>query len=81
MSRDKSLKIASGLVRQRGTLTRTERLAILREDGRWADGNSVYGLPKVRVRIVKAKKGPAKKPGEEGAEGTEQAAASATPAK
>ena len=71
MSIDKSLKLRSRLVRPRSVLTRSERLAILGESGRWKEGDSIYGLPKVRVRHVKRrvarpKKEEAAAPGAEG---------------
>jgi len=63
MSRHRSLKIGAGLVRQRSVLSRKERLDALNSDGKWQAGQSIFGLPKVRVRIVKARKAAAKKPG------------------
>lgn len=80
MSIHKSLKLGSAMGRSRNVLTRWERLQKLQDDGRWTDGESVYGLPKVRNIVVKAgkkkkKKGPE---GEEGAEATAEGAA-ATP--
>jgi len=57
MSIDKSLRRKNSLARQRSVLTRTERIAILQEDGRFTEGRSPFGLPKVRVlKIGKAKK-------------------------
>ena len=47
MSRDRSLKSAGALTRHRNVLTRGERIAKLTEDGRWEDGTSPFGLPKV----------------------------------
>jgi small basic protein (TIGR04137 family) len=55
MSVDKSLRLQSGLQRQRSVLSRAERLAQLREAGKWKLGDSIFGLPKVRVRRVKRK--------------------------
>ena len=64
MSTDKSLKSKSALRRHRNVLDRSERVAMLKDDGRWKEGDSVFGLPKVRTvrarRRVKAK--PAPKP-------------------
>ena len=48
MSIDKSLVVKSRLKRHRNVLTRAERIDALREDGRWDDSRSVFGLPKVR---------------------------------
>lgn len=53
MSIDKSLKLRSRLVRPRSVLSRAERLAELRESDRWQEGDSILGLPKVRVRRAK----------------------------
>ena len=52
MSMHKSLVAKNKLARQRSVLTRAERLKILGEDGRWKDGDSVYGLPKVRTFVT-----------------------------
>jgi small basic protein (TIGR04137 family) len=57
VSIDKSLRRKNTLARARSVLTRAERIAILKEDGRFTDGRSPFGLPKVRVmKVVKAKK-------------------------
>ena len=56
MTIDKSLKIQRGLIKNRNVLTRVERLAKLQENGRWNDGDSIFGLPKVRVEKVSLKK-------------------------
>ncbi|MCZ7644016.1 MAG: small basic protein [Planctomycetota bacterium] len=77
MSIHRSLRTGGALSKHRNVLTRTERLAILQEDGRWTDSKSVLGLPKVRNIKLKAKK-KAKKEGEgEAVEGAEAAAAPA----
>lgn len=47
MSLDKSLKSGSSLRRHRNVLTRPERIAKLKEIGKWEEGTSPYGLPKV----------------------------------
>lgn len=75
MTMDKSLRVRKGSVRARGVLTRAERLAQLKTADRWQDGDSPFGLPKVRVFKLSMKKKKKKKE-EEGAEG----AAAATPA-
>jgi len=57
-------------------LNRAERIESLKEDGRWEEGQSVFGLPKVAHRKVvtrKAKAAPVVKPEEEGAEAAEGA--------
>lgn len=56
MTIHKSLRIKSGANKVRNVLKREERLAILAKDGRWEDGNSVYGLPKTKVGAAIKKK-------------------------
>lgn len=57
MTLDKSLKRRGSMARARGVLTRHERLLKLQETDRWRDGDSVLGLPKVRVfKLVMKKK-------------------------
>ena len=56
MTIDKSLKIRAGSTKQRNVLTRPERLAKLIETERWQEGDSVFGLPKVRVQKISMKK-------------------------
>lgn len=56
MTIDKSLKIKAGSTKQRNVLTRTERLAKLIETERWQEGDSILGLPKVRVQKLSMKK-------------------------
>jgi small basic protein (TIGR04137 family) len=73
MTMDKSLKSRQGLTRTRSVLTRAERIARLSEAERWAEGDTPFGLPKVRVRRMTLKKKKKKKEEEEegGAEGAE----------
>ena len=79
MSVDKSLKLRNRLARARSVLTRAERIEELSGAGRWEEGDSVFGLPKVRVRRAKRKPKPAAQEvaeakaaeGAEGAEGAE----------
>lgn len=71
MTIDKSLKIKAGSAKQRSVLTRGERLAKLKENDRWAEGDRVIGLPKVRVTKLSMKK----KKKAKAAEGEEAAAA------
>ena len=56
MTLDKSLKIRMGKMRNRNVLTRAERIQKLVEAERWSGGDSVIGLPKVRVQKVSLKK-------------------------
>jgi small basic protein (TIGR04137 family) len=79
MSIDKSLKRKGGMVRQRSVLTRGERILKMMEDGRWVDGRSPLGLPKVRVQKVVLKK-KAKKEAVEGEAAAAGAAPGAAPA-
>ena len=56
MTIDKSLKVRSGMIRNRNVLTRAERIEKLIESERWQEGDPVLGLPKVRVVKVSLKK-------------------------
>ncbi|MSR33134.1 MAG: small basic protein [Gemmataceae bacterium] len=49
MSIDKSLKRKNTLARSRNVLTRGERIIALKTGEKWKDGQSPFGLPKVRV--------------------------------
>ena len=81
MTIDKSLKIRRGGSSNRSVLTRGERLEKLKETERWKEGDSPFGLPKVRVRkLVMKKKKKKKEEEEEGAEGTPAEGQEATPA-
>ena len=83
MTMDKSLQLRAGLVRSRSVLTRGERIARLQSSDRWKEGQSPFGLPKVRVYKISMKKKKKRKEEEEGAaaEGAEAAAPAAAPAK
>lgn len=73
MSLDASLKAANALIRHRNVLTRDERLAKLKEEEKWTEAKSVFGLPKVahrKMALAKAVK-------EEAAEGATAAGAAA----
>ena len=62
MSVDPSLKIKGALTRHRNVLRRAERIDALKDEGRWSEGESLLGLPKVAHRKShagrKAKTGP-----------------------
>ena len=75
MTMDKSLKVRRGLVRARSVLTRGERIERLKATDRWQEGDSPFGLAKVRVYKLAVKKKKKKK--EEEGEGAEGAAAEA----
>jgi small basic protein (TIGR04137 family) len=71
---DKSLKRANRLQRSRNVLTREERIEKLKFEEKWAEEQSPFGLPKVRVvRTVIGKK--KKKKTEEDGEETKSVAA------
>ena len=62
MSVDKSLKGGGRLSRSRNVLKRAERIEKLKEQDRWVDDQSPYGLPKVRVfKVAVGKKKKKKK--------------------
>ncbi len=56
MTIDKSLKVKAGMLRSRNVLTRAERLEKLKQADRWSEGDSVLGMPKVRVQKLSLKK-------------------------
>ena len=49
MTMDKSLRVSKGLIRARSVLTRAERIERLKTADRWQEGDSPFGLSKVRV--------------------------------
>ena len=71
MTIDKSLKGSGRLVRSRNVLKRAERIERLQFEDRWEDGQSPFGLPKIRVikTVVGRKKKKKKQEEEEGKEG------------
>lgn len=75
MTMDKSLRIRAGLVRSRSVLTRGERIARLKASDRWQDGQSPFGLPKVRVYKLSVKKKKKRKEEEEAGGAAEAAPA------
>ncbi|MBP87880.1 MAG: small basic protein [Planctomycetaceae bacterium] len=56
MTIDKSLRVRAGMMKTRNVLTRAERLEKLKVADRWSEGDSVLGLPKVRVQRLAMKK-------------------------
>ena len=56
MTMDNSLKVKAGAIRARNVLTRSERVARLRELDRFDEEASVVGMAKVRVVKVSLKK-------------------------
>ena len=71
MTMDKSLRARQGLIRSRSVLTRGERIERLKAADRWEEGDSPFGLAKVRVYKLAMKKKKKKKKEEEGEEGGE----------
>ena len=71
MSIHRSLKVTDLHARQRSVLSRSERIAILEGQDKWKDGDTVFGLQKVKVARVRVKKKKEKKEEEEAAEGAE----------
>ncbi len=67
MSIDKSLKRKSGGSTNRSVLTRAERISTLKDADKWTDGQSPFGLPKVRVMKIVLKKAKKEKTDEEAA--------------
>jgi len=55
----KSLSSKGKLKRQRNVLTRSERIEKLADEGRWNEGDPIFGLP--TTRVVKVKSGKKKK--------------------
>src|SRR5216117_2931031 len=74
MTIDKSLRVKADAIQNRNVLTRAERIAKLKETERWKEGDSVLGLPKVRVLKLALKKKKKAAKAEEGAEGAAGAA-------
>ena len=69
MTIDKSLQRKGRLERTRNVLTRGERIERLKFEDRWEEGQSPFGLPKVRVmKATLGRKKKKKVDDEEGAE-------------
>ena len=77
MSLHKSLVSKSALTRHRNVLTRAERVKRMVDEEAWTEGRSVFALPKVKIRRVKAggKTKKVEKAGEAAAEGAAAAPA------
>jgi small basic protein (TIGR04137 family) len=56
MSIHRSLVLREKLKRHRNVLTRSERLQRLMEEEKFSDKSSVFGLPKLRNILIRAKK-------------------------
>ncbi len=67
MTIDKSLKRSGRLARSRNVLKREERIAQMRDQDKWTEGQSPIGLPKTRViRVVLGRKKKKKAKDEDG---------------
>jgi len=66
MSLDKSLRSHGALERHRNVLTRAERIETLKDEEKWEDDQSIFGLPKVPHRKVTTKRIKVETPGAEG---------------
>ena len=77
---DRSLKIRGALRRHRNVLKRAERVERLKDEERWSEGNSVFGLPKVAHRKSHAGRKAAKEEVAVQAAATEVQAETAEPA-
>ncbi len=76
MSIDKSLKTSGALSKHRNVLTRAERIEKLKDEDRWSEDQSPFGLIKVAHRkakvggkVKKTAEGAAEAEGEKPAEG------------
>ena len=78
MSIHPSLKSSEKDKKQRSVLKRAERLRSMMGKGQWKEGDSVYGLPKIKTIRIKIKKEKAEKV-ETAAAGTAEGAAPAAP--
>jgi small basic protein (TIGR04137 family) len=74
MTIDRSLRVRKGMLSNRNVLKRSERLEKLKETERWQEGDSVFGLPKVRIEKVALKRKKKAKKVEEETEATLEAA-------
>lgn len=77
MSQHSSLRVDSVGVKHRNVLKRFERVNKMQDEKKFAEGRSVYGLPKIKSMKVKVKKGG----GEKAEAAAEGAAKGAAPAK
>ena len=79
MTIDKSLRRKGGLARTRNVMKRDERITKMKEDEKWPEGRSAFGLPKTRVQKMAI--GKKKKKKEEGEEAPAKGAAKGAAAK
>jgi len=77
MSLDKSLRSHGALARHRNVLSRTERIELLKDAGKWDEEKDIFGLPKVAHRKVTTKKIKVAAAAAEGAEAAGEAGTAA----
>ncbi|MBU1727669.1 MAG: small basic protein [Candidatus Omnitrophica bacterium] len=77
MSIHPSLAISEKDKKPRSVLKRSERIRSMMEKGKWKEGSSVFGLPKIKTVRIKIKKEKAEKAVEETAAGAAPAAGEA----
>lgn len=75
MTIDRSLRVRKGTLSNRNVLKRAERVEKLKETERWKEGDSIFGLPKVKIEKVALKR----KKKVKKLEDTDEAATEATP--
>jgi len=81
MSQHSSLKSSKARKKHRTVLKRYERFFALKEKGRLKDGDSVFGMPKLKIVRVKVKKEKAEEKPEEAQAAAETAAETGAVAK
>ncbi|MCP3692860.1 MAG: small basic protein [Planctomycetaceae bacterium] len=74
MTIDRSLRVRKGMLSNRNVLKRAERLEKLKETERWQEGDSIFGLPKVKIQKVALKRKKKVKKIDEGDEAATEAA-------
>ena len=51
MSQHPSLRVGGKIVKKRNVLKRYERIDIMKEAGKYKDGDKVFGMPKTKVEM------------------------------
>jgi len=67
MSQHSSLRLGKKSKQHRSVLTRAEKIKKLKEEDKWQDRKSVFGLPKIKILRFKIKKEKAAPAAEESA--------------
>ena len=78
MSIHPSLTISEKDKKPRSVLKRSERIRSMMEKGKWKEGDSVFGLPKIKAIRIKIKKEKVEKAADATAAGAAAPAAGAT---